>query len=92
MMKEEGYEIDSEGNLGNKTTRIEELQLRFIALMMVINSNPATDLEAKQRLSKQALNTFHKESGIPMHELISLIQRMTKEVEAINAHCEKKGF
>jgi hypothetical protein len=60
--------------------------------MMVINSNPATDLEAKQRLSKQALNTFHKESGIPMHELISLIQRMTKEVEAINAHCEKKGF
>jgi hypothetical protein len=92
MMKEEGYEIDSEGNLGNKTTRIEDLQLRFIALMMVINSNPATDLEAKQRLSKQALNTFHKESGIPMHELISLIQRMTKEVEAINAHCEKKGF
>ena len=92
MMKEEGYEIDSEGNLGNKTTRIEELQLRFIALMMVINSNPVTDLEAKQRLSKQALNTFHKESGIPMHELISLIQRMTKEVEAINAHCEKKGF
>ena len=91
-MKEEGYEIDSEGNLGNKTTRIEDLQLRFIALMMVINSNPATDLEAKQRLSKQALNTFHKESGIPMHELISLIQRMTKEVEAINAHCEKKGF
>ena len=92
MMKEEGYEIDSEGNLGNKTTRIEDLQLRFIALMMVINSNPATDLEAKQRLSKQALNTFHRESGIPMHELISLIQRMTKEVEAINAHCEKKGF
>ena len=91
-MKEEGYEIDSEGNLGNKTTRIEDLQLRFIALMMVINSNPATDLEAKQRLSKQALNTFHKESGIPMHELISLIQRMTKEVEAINAHYEKKGF
>ena len=92
MMKEEGYEIDSEGNVGNETTRVEDLQLRFIALMMVINSNPATDLEAKQRLSKQALNTFHKESGIPMHELISLIQRMTKEVEAINAHCEKKGF
>jgi len=91
-MKEEGYEIDSEGNLGNRTTRIEDLQLRFIALMMVINSNPATDLEAKHRLSKQALNTFHVESGIPMHELISLIQRMTKEVEAINAHCEKKGF
>ena len=92
MITQVGYEIDSEGNIGNKTTRIEDLQLRFIALMMVINSNPATDLEAKQRLSKQALNTFHKESGIPMPELISLIQRMTKEVEAINAHCEKKGF
>ena len=92
MITQQGYEIDSEGNVGNETTRVEDLQLRFIALMMVINSNPATDLEAKQRLSKQALNTFHKESGIPMHELISLIQRMTKEVEAINAHCEKKGF
>ena len=89
-MKEEGYEIDSEGNLGNKTTRIEDLQLRFIALMMVINSNPATDLEAKQRLSKQAVKTCHKESGIPMPELISLIQRMTKEVKEITDNLDKK--
>ena len=91
MMKEEGYEIDSQGNIGNETSRIEDLQLRFILLMTIINAT-IEDSEAKQRLSKQALNTFHKESGIPMHELISLIQRMTKEVEAINAHYEKKGF
>ena len=90
MLTQVGYEIDSEGNVGNETTRVEDLQLRFIALMMVINSNPATDLEAKQRLSKQALNTFHKESGIPMHELISLIQRMTKEVKEITDYIEKK--
>ena len=39
-----GYEIDSEGNIGNETRRIEDLQLRFILLMTVINSNLATDL------------------------------------------------
>ena len=85
-----GYEIDSEGNVGNETRRIEDLQLRFILLMTVINSNLATDLETKQRLSKYAVNTCHKESGIPMSELKSLIMRMTKEVKEITDSIEKK--
>jgi len=85
-----GYEIDSEGNVGNETRRIEDLQLRFILLMTVINSNLATDLETKQRLSKYAVNTCNKESGILMPELISLIKRMTKEVKEITDSIEKK--
>ena len=91
-MTEEGYEIDSEGNVGNKTIRVEDLQLRFIALMFVINSSSETGLETKQRVSIQAVNTFHKESGIPKRELISLIKRMTKEVEAIIASFKENGF
>ena len=90
MMTQVGYEIDSEGNVGNETRRIEDLQLRFILLMTVINSNLATDLETKQRLSKYAVNTCHKESGIPMSELKSLIIRMTKEVKEITDSIEKK--
>ena len=90
MITQVGYEIDSEGNVGNETRRIEDLQLRFILLMTVINSNLATDLETKQRLSKYAMNTCHKESGIPMPELISLIMRMTKEVKEITDSIEKK--
>ena len=85
-----GYEIDSEGNVGNETRRIEDLQLRFILLMTVINSNLAIDLETKQRLLKYAVNTCHKESGIPMSELKSLIMRMTKEVKEITDSIEKK--
>ena len=91
MMMQVGYEIDSEGNVGNETRRIEDLQLRFILLMTVINSNLATDLETKQRLSKYAVNTCHKESGIPMSELASLIKRMTKEVKEITNYFEKNS-
>jgi len=90
MMTQVGYEIDSEGNVGNETRRIEDLQLRFILLMTIINSNLATDLGTKQRLSKYAVNTCHKESGIPMSELKSLIMRMTKEVKEITDSIEKK--
>ena len=90
MITQVGYEIDSEGNVGNETRRIEDLQLRFILLMTVINSNLATDLETKQRLSKYAVNTCHKESGIPMSELKSLIMRMTKEVKEVTDSIEKK--
>ncbi len=90
MITQLGYKIDSEGNVGNETRRIEDLQLRFILLMTVINSNLATDLETKQRLSKYAVNTCHKESGIPMSELKSLIMRMTKEVKEITDSIEKK--
>lgn len=89
MMTQVGYEIDSKGNVGNETRRIEDLQLRFILLMTVINST-IVDSESKIRLSEHAVKTCHKESGIPMSELISLIKRMTKEVEEITDSIEKK--
>ena len=88
MITQVGYEIDNQGNVGNETRRIEDLQLRFILLMTIINAT-IEDSESKQRLSKQAVRTCHKESGIPMSELVSLIKRMTKEVEEITDYFEK---
>ena len=90
MIEQQGYEIDSQGNIGNETRRIEDLQLRFVLLMAII---PLTikDSEAKQRLSEQAVKICHKESGIPMSELVSLIKRMTKEVKEITDHFEKNS-
>ena len=88
-MMQVGYEIDTEGNVGNETRRIEDLQLRFIILMTNILSTVG-DSEAKQKLAKQAVKTCHKESGIPMPELISLIKRMTKEVKEITDDIERK--
>ena len=90
MIVKQGYEIDSQGNVGNETRRIEDLQLRFILLMTIINAT-IEDSEVKQRLSKQAVKTCHKESGIPMSELISLIKRMTKEVKEITDYVEKNS-
>ena len=89
MIEQQGYEIDSQGNIGNETRRIEDLQLRFILLMTIINST-IEDSESKIRLSEQAVKACHKESGIPMPELISLIKRMTKEVKEITDYIEKK--
>ena len=89
MIMQAGYEIDNEGNVGNETRRIEDLQLRFILLMTIINAT-IDDSESKQRLSKQAVKTCHKESGIPMSELKSLIMRMTKEVKEVTDSIEKK--
>ena len=83
-----GYEIDSEGNVGNETRRIEDLQLRFVLLMTMINTTVEDD-ESKARMSKQAVKACHKESGIPMSELVSLIKRMTKEVKEITDYFEK---
>ena len=90
MITQVGYEIDSQGNVGNETRRIEDLQLRFILLMTIINAT-IEDSEAKQRLSKQAVKTCHKESGIPISELASLIVRMTKEVKEITDMIEKNS-
>jgi len=90
MITQQGYEIDSEGNVGNETRRIEDLQLRFILLMAII-SLTIDGSEAQQRLSKQAVRTCHKESGIPMSELVSLIKRMTKEVKEITDYFEKNS-
>ena len=88
MITQVGYEIDSEGNVGNETRRIDDLQLRFILLMAMINTTVEDD-ESKVRMSKQAVKTCHKESGIPMSELVSLIKRMTKEVKEITDYFEK---
>jgi len=90
MITQVGYEIDRQGNVGNETRRIEDLQLRFILLMTIINAT-IEDSEVKQRLSKQAVKTCHKESGIPMSELISLIKRMTNEVKEITDYIEKNS-
>ena len=89
MITQVGYEIDSEGNIGNETRIVEDLQLRFIILMTVINST-IDDSESKQRLSERAVKACHKESGIPISELIYLIQRMTKEVKEITDNLDKK--
>ena len=90
MIVKQGYEIDSQGNVGNETRRIEDLQLRFVLLMAVINIT-IEDSEAKMRMSEQAVRTCSKESGIPISELASLIKRMTKEVKEITDYFEKKS-
>ena len=90
MIEQQGYEIDSQGNIGNETSRIEDLQLRFILLMAMINTTIEDD-ESKVRMSEQAVKTCHKESGIPMSELVSLIKRMTKEVKEITDYFEKNS-
>ena len=90
MIEQQGYEIDSQGNVGKETRRIEDLQLRFVLLMYVINTT-IEDEEAKARMSEQAVKTCHKESGIPMSELVSLIKRMTKEVKEIGECIEKNS-
>ena len=74
MITQVGYEIDSEGNIGNETRRSR----RSATTIHPFDDGHkldhlATDLETKQRLSKYAVNTCHKESGIPMSELKSLI-------------------
>ena len=88
MITQVGYEIDSQGNVGNETRRIEDLQLRFVLLMAMINTT-IEDSEAKTRMSVQAVKTCSKESGIPISELASLIKRMTKEVKEITDYFEK---
>ena len=90
MIGQQGYEIDSQGNVGNETRRIEDLQLRFILLMAMIPLI-IKDSEAHARMSEQAVKTCHKESGIPMSELVSLIKRMTKEVKEITETIEKNS-
>ena len=90
MITQLGYEIDSQGNVGNETRRIEDLSLRFVILVMSINTT-IEDLETKTKMTEQAVKTCHKESGIPMSELVSLIKRMTKEVKEITDYLEKNS-
>ena len=89
MIGQQGYEIDSQGNIGNETTRIEDLLLRFVLLMAII---PLTIKDGSAgQIAKQAVKACHKESGIPMSELASLIKRMTKEVKEITDYLEKNS-
>ena len=89
MIEQQGYEIDSQGNIGNETRRIEDLQLRFILLMAII---PLTIKDGREvRISEQAVKACHKESGIPISELASLLVRMTKEVKEICDCLEKNS-
>ena len=89
MIAQHGYEIDSQGNIGNETRRIEDLQLRFILLMAII---PLTIKDGRQvKMSEQAVKACHKESGIPISELASLLVRMTKEIKEITVELQKNS-
>ena len=89
MTAQHGYEIDSQGNIGNETRRIEDLQLRFILLMAII---PLTIKDGRHlKMSEQAVKACHKESGIPISELASLLVRMTREAKELTELLEKNS-
>ena len=89
MIVQQGYEIDSQGNIGNETTRIEDLLLRFVLLMAII---PLTIKDGSAgQIAKQAVKACHKESGIPMSELASLLVRMTREAKELTELLEKNS-
>ena len=90
MIGQQGYEIDIQGNIGNETRRIEDLPLRFVILVTVINST-IEDLEVKTKMTERAVKTCHKETGVPISELASLLVRMTKEVKEICDCLEKNS-
>ena len=90
MIVQQGYEIDSQGNVGKETRRIEDLSLRFVILVMSINTT-IEDLEAKTKMTERAVKTCHKETGVPISELASLLVRMTKEVKEITDMIEKNS-
>jgi hypothetical protein len=90
LIEQQGYEIDSQGNVGKETRRIDDLQLRFVILVMWINTN-IEDLEAKTKMTERAVKTCHKETGVSISELASLLVRMTKEVKEIGECIEKNS-
>jgi len=90
LIVQQGYEIDSQGNVGNETRRIEDLSLRFVILVMSINTT-IEDLEVKTKMTERAVKTCHKETGVPISELASLLVRMTKEVKEICDCLEKNS-
>jgi len=90
LIGQQGYEIDSQGNVGNETRRIEDLSLRFVILVMSINTT-IEDLEAKTKMTERAVKTCHKETGVPISELASLLVRMTKEVKELTEQMEKNS-
>ena len=90
MIGQQGYEIDSQGNVGKETRRIEDMQLRFVILVMWIQCS-IEDSEAKTKMTERAVKTCHKETGVPISELASLLVRMTKEVKEITDMIEKNS-
>jgi len=90
LIAQHGYEIDSQGIVGKETRRIEDLSLRFVILVMTINTT-IEDSEAKTKMTERAVKTCHKETGIPISELASLLVRMTKEVKEITDMIEKNS-
>ena len=90
MITQVGYEIDSQGNVGKETRRIEDLSLRFVILVTIINAT-IEDSEAKTKKTERAVKTCHKETGVPISELASLLVRMTKEVKDITDYFEKNS-
>ena len=90
MIVQQGYEIDSQGNVGNETRRIEDLSLRFVLLVMAINTT-IEDLEVKTKMTERAVKTCHKETGVPISELASLLVRMTKQVKELTEQIEKNS-
>ena len=90
MIEQQGYEIDSQGNVGNETTRIKDLLLRFVILVMVIQTR-IEDLETKTKMTERAVKTCHKETGVPISELASLLVRMTKQVKEMCDCIEKNS-
>ena len=90
MIVQQGYEIDSQGNVGNETRRIEDLSLRFVILVMSINTT-IEDLEVKTKMTERAVKTCHKETGVPISELASLLVRMTKEIKEITVELQKNS-
>ena len=90
MIEQQGYEIDSQGNVGKETRRIEDLQLRFVILVMWIQCS-IEDMEAKTKMTERAVKTCHKETGVPISELASLLVRMTKEIKELTEQVEKNS-
>jgi len=90
LIDQQGYEIDSQGNVGNETRRIEDLSLRFVILVMVIQTR-IEDLETKTKMTERAVKTCHKETGVPISELASLLVRMTREAKELTELLEKNS-
>ena len=90
MIEQQGYEIDSQGNVGKETRRITDLSLRFVILVTCILTR-IEDLEAKTKMTERAVKTCHKETGVPISELASLLVRMTKEIKEITDNFEKNS-
>ena len=90
MTAQHGYEIDSQGNVGKETRRIEDLSLRFVILVMVIQTR-IEDLETKTKMTERAVKTCHKETGVPISELASLLVRMTREAKELTELLEKNS-